>query len=126
MNANTTKDINYLKVGYSIGYGVLGIAIIYLFHEKIFYTVVLNDSYNFYRFIWCLSSSAIGFSFLVFQLRFDLRSPLPSYLVYYPVLLIVISAIGKSHGYIWRDLLSIHLNNRLLQAATIHRQIIKR
>ena len=29
----------------------------------------------------------------VFQLRFDQRSPLPSYLVYYPVLLAVISAI---------------------------------
>lgn len=103
MNANITKDINYTKVSFSIGYLLLGIAIIYFFHEKIFYTVVQNDSYNFYRFIWCLSSSAIGFSFLVFQLRFDLRSPLPSYLVYYPVLLIVISAIIFSILHIFKN-----------------------
>ena len=87
------KRINVTRLVFAIIYFMMGVAIITIFRKDIFYLTPDETNYNYYRFIWCLSFSLIGFSSLVtLTLRLP-ESPLPSYITYYPLLLILNSAL---------------------------------
>ena len=93
MNVTHIEKINQTRVIFSILYFILGFLIIYIFRDNIFYLLAEKDSYNIYRFYWCLSSSAIGFAFIILQTIHNPKSPLPSYLNYYPFILVLISTL---------------------------------
>ncbi|MHA1336271.1 MAG: hypothetical protein ACTSPW_11075 [Promethearchaeota archaeon] len=89
----TTNITKVWRIIFSIIYATCAILIFFINKEKIFYIKPIIDSYNWYRFLWCLSGSLLGFSVLSFHIRNHPLSPFPSFLTYYPFLLIMISAI---------------------------------
>ena len=110
------KVANWPRLFFSIIYFTLSILIIILFHSKIFY-LTPQETYNFFRFLWCISCSCLGFSILAFQLSITQPNPkfgpyistIPSYITYYPFLLIMVSclifsifnSIVATNGYIF-------------------------
>ncbi len=87
------KEINKLRVFFSIFYFLIAIALILFFRDKIFYFQSLENSWNIYRLIWCYSGSALGFAFIALTWRHVKKSPLPEYLTHYPFQLLAISTI---------------------------------
>jgi len=84
------NPINWWRVFFSIAYLVAGGGIIYVRRQEMFYLEQQVASYQLDRFLWCLSASFLGFSVLVFQLWRHPKSPFPTYITYYPVMLAVI------------------------------------
>ena len=93
MNINTTNNINWTRVIFSVVYFLLGFLTIYILRDNIFYLLAKKDSYNIYRFYWCLSSSAIGFAVIVLRTIYHPKSPFPTYITYYPFILVLISTL---------------------------------
>jgi len=86
-------SIKSWRIIFTIIYFVLAVLIVIIWNQKIFYLSVISDSYNLYRYLWCISCSSFGFSVLSFHVRTHPNSPFPSFITYYPVLLFVISAL---------------------------------
>ena len=82
------KKINGWRIFFSIFHFVLPIVLTWWLADKIFYLNERQDIESMYRFLWCLFSSMLGFSVLVFQLRYHTPSVFPDYLTYYPFLLL--------------------------------------
>ena len=57
---------------------------------QVFYFTVKDDNWNLYRFLWCIPFASLGFSFLALNYIRSPDSPFPKYLIYYPVLLLLI------------------------------------
>ncbi len=93
MTEQSEEKINKKRVCCSIGYCILGGLIIYFRFDNMFYLKANIDTYNLDRLGWCLASSCLGFSFLAFQLICNPKSPFPEYIYYYPVILLIISAL---------------------------------
>ena len=107
---------NYPRLFFSMGYFLVSVSIVWFFREKIFY---LNptEGYNFFRFLWCIACSFLGFSALAFLLAVTPPNPklgpyvsiIPNYITYYPFILIIISclvfsifsSIKATNGYIF-------------------------
>jgi len=89
----TNKPINTRRVFFSIIYFAIAVSIVLLWRDEIFYLEPRPTSYQFDRFLWCLSASFFGFSVLAFQLRCVQESPWPGYITYYPAFLVVQSAL---------------------------------
>ena len=72
----------------------LGIAILifYICSGKMFYLMPTED-FNGYRFSWCVLCSTIGFATIAFAARNHPKSPFPSYVTYYPLMIIAFSAL---------------------------------
>jgi hypothetical protein len=87
------KPINRRRVLFSIVYFVIAVSIFILRRDEIFYLEPRSTSYQFDRFLWCLSASFFGFSVLAFQLRHVPESPFPVYITYYPAILVAQSAL---------------------------------
>jgi hypothetical protein len=87
------KPINRRRVLFSIVYFVIAVTIFILRRDEIFYLEPRSTSYQFDRFLWCLSASCFGFSVLAFQLRHVPESPFPVYITYYPAILVAQSAL---------------------------------
>lgn len=102
MEDNKPK-LNKARVGCSVVYFLIGLILIIVRHDEMFYTTVAQFSYNFDRFLWCLSSSLIGFSFLAFNLRHHSKSPFPTYLYYYPAILIITSSLVFGIFHIFKE-----------------------
>lgn len=90
------KQVNKLRVIFSVLYLLLGILLIFLFRKEMFYLEPKVDTYNIYRFLWCLSASFFGFAGIAFHVRHIDSSPWPSYVTYYPWFLLVISTLSFS------------------------------
>ena len=64
-----TEPINAWSVFFSIVYFAIAVGIVYFRRDEIFYLEPRCASYQFDRFLWCLSASFFGFSVLAFRLR---------------------------------------------------------
>src|SRR6266516_3776630 len=87
------KPINWWRVFFSIFYLVIAVGILLFRRDEIFYLEPRSTSYQFDRFLWCLSASFFGFSVLAFRLRHTPESPFPVYITYYPAILVAQSAL---------------------------------
>jgi hypothetical protein len=87
------EKINVLRVYCAIFYFVFGIFLIHLFRSDIFYRHVDINSWNIYRYIWCLASSCIGFASIALVLRKIQENPFPAYVTHYPLQLLAMSAL---------------------------------
>ena len=92
-SSQSSGKINKSRMVFSCVYLLVAGLILWYRGNELFYLVPQPDSYNFDRFLWCLSSSLIGFSFLSVEFWSHSTSPFPRYITYYPVLLIVISSL---------------------------------
>ena len=88
-----TEPINAWSVFFSIVYFAIAVGIVYFRRDEIFYLEPRCASYQFDRFLWCLSASFFGFSVLAVQLRHNPKSPFPEYITYYPAMLVAQSAL---------------------------------
>lgn len=99
MTKDTGPKINVWRAISSFIFLFIGAALIYWRRSSLFYLEPSPTSgspfqlFNVDRLIWCFSCSCLGFSFLVFQLWRHQKSIWPTYLTYYPVLLILISCL---------------------------------
>jgi len=87
------KTINWQRVVFSILYLLLSVLLIYIFRDKIFYFQPYENSWNIYRFIWCIAGVSLGFSVVAFALRHHKRTPLPEYITHYPAQLIAMATL---------------------------------
>ena len=87
------KPINGWRVFFSIVYLAIAVSIVLFRRDEIFYLEPRSTSYQFDRFLWCLSASFFGFSVLAVQLRHNPKSPFPEYVTYYPAMLVAQSAL---------------------------------
>ena len=87
------NNLNKLRVFFAIIYFLISLIIIYFFKNKMFYFKVPENSWNYYRLLWCCSASALGFSAIAFILRNHEKSPLPEYLTHYPFQLLAIATL---------------------------------
>jgi len=92
--SNGGKSSKRPRVFFAIVYFVIALFLFYFFKEKIFYLDLESSSYHFYRFIWCVGASFIGFSVLLFKIIDSKSSVFPSYITYYPVMLCAQAALG--------------------------------
>ena len=65
----------------------------YKFQDKIVFPKNNNDFGDYWRLVWCIASSCIGFALIASQSRFHEKIPYGAYILYYPVILIVISSL---------------------------------
>jgi len=91
--SNGGKSSKRPRVFFAIVYFVIALFLFYFFKEKIFYLDLESSSYHFYRFIWCVGASFIGFSVLLFKIIDSKSSVFPSYITYYPVMLCAQAAL---------------------------------
>ncbi len=97
------KVANYPRLFFSIGYLLVSVSILKFFHDRIFY-LEPTEGYNFFRFLWCIACSFLGFSTLAFWLSATPPNPrfgpyistIPNYIAYYPFVLVMVSCIGFS------------------------------
>jgi hypothetical protein len=87
------KPINGSRVFFSIVYLAIAVSIVLFRRDEIFYLEPRSTSYQFDRFLWCLSASFFGFSVLAVRLRHNPKSPFPEYITYYPAMLVAQSAL---------------------------------
>lgn len=103
------KKIQPSRVIFSALFFAVPIVLISLFPDAIFYLSEKSDTYNSYRFLWCVCCSMWGFSVIAFHWRHVTVSIFPDYLLYYPFLLLTISALvfssmhlfDKTSGYLF-------------------------
>lgn len=72
-------------------------------HCGMFYLYADPTSYNLARLWWCLAASLLGFSFLSIQVLNHRNSPLPAFLRYYPVMLLVSATLVFSACHLFRE-----------------------
>ena len=95
------KPIYWWRVIFSIVYFAIAASIVYFRRYEMFYIEQQVGSYQFDRFLWCLSASCFGFSILVFQLWHHPESTFPSYVTYYPAMLVAVSALVFSISHLF-------------------------
>ncbi len=112
-NNKIIKITNVPRFCWAIFYLSLSLMLVVIFFKKIFYLEALPNSYNLFRFIWCIISSCFGFSMLAFSISIsgkeDHKSTIPKYLTFYPMMLLAFScasfsifnAISATNGYIF-------------------------
>ncbi len=89
---NTPKKVYWCRVAFSFGYLTIAVVLVCYRWNEMFYFKHL-DSYQFDRYLWCISMSFLGFFFVAVQHWDNPNSPVLKYTLYYPVLLFVISAL---------------------------------
>ncbi len=95
------KVVDRARLFFSIVYLLISVSIVVFLREKIFY-LAPSETYNFFRFLWCIACSFLGFSVLAFQLSITTPGPrgyaptIPSYISYYPFMLMVLACLGFS------------------------------
>lgn len=61
--------------------------------DRVFYLTTTPDSWNVFRYVWCFSSSCLGFAAVAIVHRRVEQSPFPEYAIHYPLQLLAMSAI---------------------------------
>jgi len=99
----TQDTVNRKRVFASLPYLVFAVAMVgFRFHEIVY--VELQTGYQWDRFLWCLSASSIGFFSIASRYWYNVKSPFPEYVSYYPVVLIAISALVFSIAHLYEGL----------------------
>lgn len=94
MNAvNKSNTINKKRLYSYIFYLVISLILLFIIFSilrtHVFYFTVQEDNWNLYRFLWCTPFALLGFSFLALNYIKSSDSPFPKYLIYYPILLLL-------------------------------------
>jgi len=89
----TERVVNRTRVWFSIIYAFIALVLFLIFIDKLFYFKVQENSWNFYRFVWCCIAVLLGFAAIAFTGRFHPKSPLPEYLVHYPFQLVAMATL---------------------------------
>ena len=88
------EPINPWRVFFSGVYLAIAVGIFLFRRDEIFYLEPQLASYQFDRFLWCLSASFLGFSVRAFKFLRCSKTPfLLLYTTYYPVMLIAQAAL---------------------------------
>jgi hypothetical protein len=87
------KPINTWRVIFSAVYFSIFILLLLIFWPNIFYFDIPKDSWNLYRFVWCLAFTSFGFSSVAFYFRRHTPSPFPQYIIQYPFQLGAMAAL---------------------------------
>jgi hypothetical protein len=95
------NKINKWRVIFAIAYFLSGCLIIWFFRKDMFYLSPMENTYNFYRFLWCVSSTFFGFSAIAFGLRCHKPSPFPEYLFHYPLQIFAMSSLVFGVLHLW-------------------------
>lgn len=91
------------KIVFALVYFLLALFLIICFKDKIFNIKVNINNYDiYYRLIWFFSFGLFGFSVLIIKIINNVlhkhisqeMSPLPSYLIYYPPIILLTSTIS--------------------------------
>jgi len=100
----TEKATNWPRVGSSVVYFILAIMFVLLFEwqrhknaefgwAEVFYLDPIRGCWNLGRFVWCMSSSFVGFASLGVLLWTHDAPIWPRHFLYYPLLLLAISSL---------------------------------
>jgi hypothetical protein len=81
------------RVVLSCLYLFVAIFLFYKFQDKILFLKNKNDFGDYWKLVWSIASSCIGFTLIASQCRFHEKIPYGAYMLYYPVILIVISSL---------------------------------
>ena len=87
------NKINWMRICCAITYLAVSLGLFFVYRKEIFYLSVPNESWNYLRFFWCLSSISLGFSLVAFAFRFHDASPFPEYITHYPLQLIAMATL---------------------------------
>ena len=102
-NSKPQQTLNRPRVFFAFIYFLISLILLFISYKNdVFYLNIPTSSYNFIRFVWCISFVSMGFSGIAFQLRYHYRSPLPEYLTRYPFLLLVIASMVFSGLHIFK------------------------
>ncbi len=101
-----------LRLVFSLVYFALGIMLIYLFRDKMFYLKGRSGFGHWPRLVWVFSTCCFGFAFIVTRSRFQEETPKLPYIFYYPCILAllsflifsVLSLFEQTSGYIFYSL----------------------
>lgn len=95
-NPEKPPKLNWKRVLFSIFYLLLALLLLllcFLFHKCVFYFETEENTWNGYRFPWCLSAVLFGFfTAAVTQWR-NQNSPIPMYITNYPLQLIAMATL---------------------------------
>lgn len=86
------NKINNGRLFFSVIYFAIFILSLILW-KKVFFQKPIEDFSSLYRLLWCFSSASLGFAILVFKNLNNQKSPFPTYISYYPFLLLVASSL---------------------------------
>ena len=102
MRNNQKVRVNWRRVSFAVGYFLLAIILAIIFWDDMIYPKPIENSYNLFRFLWCIACSFIGFAVLAYRLRHLEKTPWPSYLTYYLPVMIAVSAFvfAAFHAYV--------------------------
>ena len=91
------------RIFFAFLYFVSGVLLILFFSKDIFFNNISNnDCRIYYRLIWSFASGLIGFAIYVVYIivevyrrdKFTDENPIPTYLIYYPILIFVTSTFS--------------------------------
>ena len=102
-------EINWQRVAYSIPYLFFALLVLLCRRSELFYLTPQPNAYNVDRFLWCVVDTLFGFFFVAVHHWKRASSPFPRYLLYYPVVVLLISALvfsgchlfEKSSGFVF-------------------------
>ena len=87
------RPVNKWRVIFSVLYFVIFVGLLLIFGCRMFYINVPKDSWNSYRFVWCLAFTSVGFSSIAFYHRKVSVPPYPEYILQYPIQLGAMAAV---------------------------------
>lgn len=87
------KKINTARVCCAIAYFIVSLLPFIVYRKELFYFTVPDESWNYLRFLWCLSAISLGFSLIAFAFRRIAKSPFPEYITHYPLQLIAMATL---------------------------------
>jgi hypothetical protein len=97
MSESEKPPINKTRLWFAVGYLILSAVFLVLclasVRARVFYLHPKPDSFNAWRFLWCVAFSFVGFTALSFRLWRHDKSPYPLHVFYYPPLLLIISSL---------------------------------
>ena len=90
-----TENKSYVlpRIIFSLIYLSLSFLFILIKIKTMFYIEIKPNSFNIDRFYWCVSCSLFGFGILALHLRDHQKNPCPSYIIYYPFLLLMMASL---------------------------------
>ena len=103
MNEERKKPINVWRVVFSAAYFLVFALLLLIFWTKMVYLDPSKNSWNLYRFVWCLAFTSFGFSSVAFYFRRHAPSPFPQYLIQYPFQLGAMAALVFSILHIFQS-----------------------
>jgi hypothetical protein len=103
MTPEGTEKVNPARVWFAAGFLLLGaLALLWSTFDMPNYYLT-GKRFHFHRFLWCAGFSFLGFGVLAIRLRSLPQSPWPSYVTYYPPMLIAISALVYSICFLFSE-----------------------